>query len=102
MGYLVVVDFKCKDGAAETMGEMLRAALPDTRSRDGCQNVDVYFDEGANTYTALEVWDSADHYRAYLKARTDEGIAEVVDPVLEGGWEAVVASVKWLGAKTDI
>jgi quinol monooxygenase YgiN len=102
MGYLVSVDFKCKDGAAETMGEMFRAALPDTRSRDGCQSVDVYYDESANTYTLLEVWDTADHYRAYMKERTEEGIAELVDPVLDGGWEGAIASIKWLGAKTDI
>jgi len=102
MGYLVSVDFKCKDGAAETFGEMLRQALPDTRGYEHCQSVDVYFDQSANTYTLLEIWDRAEDYRAYLKARTDEGIAELVDPVLEGGWDGVVAGVKWLGAKTDI
>lgn len=102
MGYLVSVDFKCREGAAETVGELLRAALPDTRSRDGCQSLDVYFDASANTYTAHEVWDTAEHYRNYLQSRTDEGIADVVDSLLDGGWAGVVAGVKWLGTKTDI
>ena len=102
MKYLVCVDFKCKEGAAQAVGDMLRGALPGTRSYDGCQSVDVYFDETTNTYSALEVWDSADHYKAYVQYRTDQGIADAVAPVLEGGWEAVVASIKWLGEKTDI
>lgn len=102
MSYLVCVDFKCKDGAVEAVGEMLRGALPETRAYDGCQQIDVYFDETRNTYSALEVWDSADHYKAYLQYRTDSGIADAVAPVLEGGWDAVVADVKWLGANTGI
>jgi quinol monooxygenase YgiN len=102
MGYLVSVDFHCKDGAAEAVGDMLRAALPETRQFDGCQSVDVYFDASANTYTALEQWDTADHYRRYLQFRTDQGIADAVAPVLEGGWDAVVSGVKWLGEKTGI
>ena len=102
MKYLVCVDFKCKVGATDAVGEMLRAALPGTRDYDGCQNVDVYFDETSNTYSALEVWDSAEHYKAYLNYRTESGIADAVAPVLEGGWDAVVANVKWLGDKTDI
>ena len=63
MGYLVSVDFRCKEGAAEAVGDMLRAALPETRTHDGCQSIDVYFDPSTNTYTAHEVWDTADHYR---------------------------------------
>jgi quinol monooxygenase YgiN len=102
MAYLVSVDFKCKEGAAGPFGEMLRAALPDTRAYAACRNIDVYFDDSVNTYTALETWDAADDYRAYLRDRTEQGIAELVDPVLEGGWDAVIASVKWLGEKTDI
>ena len=65
-------------------------------------NVDIYFDASTNTFTALELWDTADHYRAYLQYRTDQGIADAVAPVLEGGWDGVLASVKWLGEKTDI
>ena len=102
MSYMISIDFRCNEGAAGTFAEMLRAALPETRAFDGCQNLDVYFDEKANTYTIFEAWDSADHYRAYLKYRTDNGIADLVAPVLDGGWDAAVASVKWLGEKTDI
>ncbi|MEO1079096.1 MAG: antibiotic biosynthesis monooxygenase [Pseudomonadota bacterium] len=102
MSYLVSVDFPCKEGMAETVEGMLRGALKDTRAFDGCQSIDVYFEEDTNTFTALEVWDSADHYRVYQKFRTDQGIAEALAPVIEGGWEGVVAAVKWLGPKTDI
>ena len=102
MQYLVSVDFKCKPGAVAAVDKMLRAALPDTRGYAGCQAIDIYFDTSTNTFTALEQWDTADHYRAYPQYRTDQGIADALAPVLEGGWEEVLASVKWLGEKTDI
>lgn len=81
---------------------MLRAALPDTWDYAGCQRVDIYFDATTNTFTALELWDTADHYRAYLQYRTDQGIADAIAPLLEGagarcspalsGWEKKLTS----------
>ena len=99
MKYVVSVDFRCKPESVAAVAELLRSALPETRSYPGCQSLDVYFDTTTHTYTALETWDSADHYRAYLQFRTDQGIAAVVDPLLEGGWDGVLANIKWLGEK---
>ena len=50
----------------------------------------------------LENWESLDHYEKYLQWRIDTGIQDVMDPVLEGGWDSVVSSIKRLGPKTDI
>ena len=102
MKYVVSVDFKCQPNSVKAVVDLLEASLPETRSYPGCQSLDVYFDATTQTYTALETWASADHYRAYLEFRTEQGIAEVVDPLLEGGWAGVLANIKWLGEKIAV
>jgi len=37
-----------------------------------------------------------------LQWRTDTGIAEVLEPLIEGGWEGILASVDRLGMMQDI
>ena len=58
MDFVVIADFKCKDGMASEMGSVLREALVVTRGFDGCNATDVYFVEKTNTYTLIEDWDS--------------------------------------------
>ena len=102
MSYVVTIDFQCKPGKAQDLEPMLAAALPDTRAFEGCQGLDVYLDEEKECFTAIETWDSADHYREYLKWRTEGGIAKALDPVLLNGWQGALDSIKWLGSKLPI
>ncbi|MDA0688178.1 MAG: antibiotic biosynthesis monooxygenase [Proteobacteria bacterium] len=102
MSYVVSIDFQCKPGKSEELRALLAAALPDTRAYAGCQTLDVYLDEEKECFTAIETWDSAEHYRDYLQWRTEGGIAKVVDPLLVNGWQGALDSVKWLGAKLDV
>ena len=39
---LVIVSFPAKEGMLDDLKETLKAALPDTRSFDGCISVDTY------------------------------------------------------------
>ena len=54
------------------------------------------------TYTLIEDWKSLEHYERYLQWREDGGIADLLEPVLVGGLEGFKASIKWLGAVSDI
>ena len=72
-------------------------ALVETRAFDGCNAIDVYFEEKTSTFTLVEDWQTLEHYEKYLQWRIDGGIAELLNPILDGGWDSVVNSVKRLG-----
>ena len=102
MESVLVVDFKCKEGMVEETGKLLREALVETRSFDGCNSIEVYFEENTMTYTLIEDWKSLEHYEIYLQWREDGGIAGTLEPLIVGGLEGFKAGIKWLGAVTDI
>ena len=97
MKYLVVADFRCKPGMVRHMAELFEDALPVTRSFQGCRSIAVYYEERTLTFTLLEDWDSLEEYEAYLSFREDTGLQTQLDPLLDGGWAGVKASVKRLG-----
>lgn len=102
MEYLVLADFKTKQGMANDMAAIFKEALVETRAFEGCNAIDVYFEEKTSTFTLVEDWKSLEHYEKYLQWRIDGGIADLLDPVLEGGWQSVIDSVKRLGSAQDI
>ena len=102
MEYLVLADFKTKQGMANDMAAIFKEALVETRAFEGCNAIDVYFEEKTSTFTLVEDWKSLEHYEKYLQWRIDGGIADLLDPVLEGGWQGVLDSVKRLGSTQDI
>ena len=102
MEYLVLADFKTKQGMANDMAAIFKEALVETRAFEGCNAIDVYFEEKTSTFTLVEDWKSLEHYEKYLQWRIDGGIADLLDPVLEGGWQSVRDSVKRLGSTQDI
>ena len=55
---------------------------------DGCLELDVYHEEGTNTFTIVEDWASFEHYDKYLAWRTESGMGEALEGVLEGGFPA--------------
>ena len=65
----------------------VRRTFDDAHFNPGCSNTEVLF--GA----ALA---------AMLPSTIDTGIAELLDPILENGWDSVVDSVKRLGTKESI
>ena len=102
MESVVVVDFKCKEEMVEETGKLLREGLVETRGFDGCNSIEVYFEEKTMTYTLIEDWKSLEHYERYLQWREDGGIADLLEPLVVGGLEGFKASIKWLGAVSDI
>lgn len=102
MKNVVIADFKVKADKVQEMADVFKEALVVTRDFDGCLGIDVYYEDKNKTYTLIEDWDSIEQYETYLQWRIDTGIAELLDPILENGWNSVVDSVKRLGAKESI
>jgi quinol monooxygenase YgiN len=102
MSFVVVAKFPCKPGQAEAMEGLFRAALSETRAFQGCEQIDVVFNDAANTYLLVEYWDLETSYDRYLQWRTDTGIADALAPIIEGGWEGILASVDRLGNLENI
>ena len=84
------------------MGDLFRAALSDRREFAGCERIDVVLNEALGTYLLGEYWDQESSYDTYLKWRTNTGIAEVLAPLIERGWDGILASVYRLGIIQDI
>ena len=61
-----------------------------------------YYEEKTNTFTLIEDWASLENYETYLQWRIDTGIADILNPLLVGGWDGVVSSVKRLGIPKGI
>ena len=102
MSFVVVAKFPCKLGQAQSMEDLFHSALADTRGFQGCERIDVVFNEGTNTYLLVEYWDHEASYDRYLQWRTDTGIADALAPIVEGGWDGILASVSRLGIMTKI
>ena len=85
MKNLVIVSFPAKEGMMNDLKEMLKNALPDTRSFDGCISVDTYIEDSTNTVHLIEDWESLDHQSKYLNWRIETGLLGVLEPLLEGG-----------------
>ena len=102
MSFVVVAKFPCKPGQVETMGDLFRAALSDTREFAGCERIDVVLNGASGTYLLVEYWDQESSYDTCLQWRTDTGIAEVLARLIEGGWDGILGSVNSLGIMQDI
>ena len=102
MSFVVVAKFPCKAGQVNAMGDLFKAALSDTRDFAGCERIDVVLNEASDTYLLVEYWDQESSYDTYLQWRTDTGIAEVLAPLIEGGWDGILASIYRLGIMQDI
>ncbi len=89
----VVAKFPCKPGVVGAMGDLSRAALSDTREFSDCERIDVVLNEASGTYLPVEYWDQESSYDTDLKWRTYTGIAEVLAPLIEGGWDGILVSV---------
>ena len=99
MKNLVIVSFPAKEGKLEDLKETLKAALPDTRSFDGCITVDTYIEDSSNTIHLIEDWESLEHQAKYLNWRIETGLLDVLEPLLNGGAAGLKAKI--CGPKYD-
>jgi len=93
MKNLVIVSFPAKEGMMNDLKEMLKNALPDTRSFDGCISVDTYIEESSNTVHLIEDWETLEHQADYLKWRVETGLLDILEPLLQEGAGSLKARV---------
>ena len=89
MKNLVIAEFPALKDKVGEIKAAFEAALGDTRAFDGCIGIDVYFEEATSTFTAIQDWESFDHYDRYLNWRMESGLADLLDPLLDGGIQSM-------------
>jgi quinol monooxygenase YgiN len=69
----------------DTVKDLFKEILPDTRAYDGCQGVEVVEnqDESGNVIL-IETWDSREKYDKYLGWRVETGLLDRLGPMLDG------------------
>jgi quinol monooxygenase YgiN len=76
MSTVVLLEIQVKPEAIDEMKAFLKGILPDTRTYDGCQGVDIYGNvDDTGNLVFYQRWDSRQHYEKYLAWRTNTGIA---------------------------
>ena len=70
MGILITLEVKVKSETKNDLEAFLKEILPDTRSYEGNQGLDVYFDiEEKDVMVLVEKWQSSEHYHKYHEWR---------------------------------
>ena len=82
----IIAEFGVKEDQAEAFKSMLASALVETRSFEGCKSVDIFEDQEKSIFYALSNWSSHSDYDKYLTRRTEQGIGDLLSPMLEGGF----------------
>lgn len=91
MSATVIAEFPAAEGKFAALCDTMRAALPDTRSFDGCEQVTTLIDGEHETLMLVERWASHDHYDRYLAWRLENGLVELLEPLIRGGAGGFVA-----------
>jgi quinol monooxygenase YgiN len=74
MTCIVILEVTAKKGTGMQLVENLRALLPDTRNKDGCQGVEVTTNlDDADNLVLVERWATRKHYENYLAWRQQRG-----------------------------
>ena len=102
MRNLIIVKFPAAKGKFKQLEALLVSVLPETRAFEGCRSLEVFQEQGTETFTLIEDWESFDHYERYLQWRRKGDLPQRLDEVLEGGLRAQDARIQRFQARPDI
>lgn len=86
MSCYVLLEFTAKPGTGAAALEALREALPETRNKDGCLNVDVTVNQDSPDNVLLVMrWQSRQHYDGYRAWREATGVVQNFSELTVGG-----------------
>lgn len=85
MSVMVLLEAPVKPDEVSNMKSYLAEIFPGTRSYEGCQGINAYFDtDGGNKLILIEHWDSRSHHEKYLGWRTETGVMAKLGGMLAG------------------
>src|ERR1700680_4576517 len=85
MTCIVLLEMTAKQGTGMQLVETFRALLPDTRSQEGCQGVEVTANlDNADNLVLVQHWASRKHYETYLSWRQQRGDVDKLMEALAG------------------
>ena len=84
MSVMVTVEWPAKPETLSEFLDVLRQALVDTRTYDGCEDVQTYVEKSTGSVLLVEIWASEDHQQAYMKWRMEAGLMDAVGGYLDG------------------
>ena len=83
MSVMVTVEWPAKLETLSEFLDVLRQALVDTRTYDGCEDVQTFVEKSTGSVLLVEVWASEDHQKAYMKWRMEAGLMDAVGGYLD-------------------
>ena len=83
MSVTILLDLKAAPGSIDKLKDVFVEILPDTRTYDGCEGLDVHLnqDDGDNL-VIVERWQSRPHYEKYFAWRQETGLLDRLGPLL--------------------
>ncbi len=85
MTCIVVLEATAKKGKGVQLVETFRTILPDTRSKEGCQSVEVTVNlDDPDNLVLVERWASRKSYESYLAWRQERGDLDNLMTLLAG------------------
>ena len=85
MTCIVILEMTAKKGTGMQLVENLRALLPDTRNKDGCEGVEVTTNlDDADNVVLVKRWATRKHYENYLAWRQQRGDLDKLAAALAG------------------
>ena len=75
MSILILREGQIQPDKITEMKAYLLQIVPETRSYDGCQGVDVYYSmDNPGDMVVLQQWESRDHFEKYQQWREETGV----------------------------
>ena len=85
MTCIVIFEVTAKNGTGAQLVEVFRSILPVTRTKDGCEGVEVTTDvDNADSLLLVERWTTRKHYEDYLAWRQQRGDLDQLIEALAG------------------
>lgn len=83
MPVTVLLLAQAKPEKADKLKVYIAKCLPETRSYDGCINIDIYEDiDNKGSLVFYENWESINEYETYLEYRVTQGVMEEIGSML--------------------
>lgn len=88
MSVIVIANLSVKEESVEEFKKYLIEILPDTRSFEGCQGVQLYENkESLTKFVIHSKWNSEEAQKKYIAWRMETGSLDKLTPMLSGPFD---------------